>query len=68
MGSGLLGGMSRERFFLFASIGSFLWCKSILCVVDLEMGLSWWRRFFPWVPVYVVSLEIRLPMRGLMTL
>ena len=41
VGSGLLGGMSRERFFLYASTGSFLWCESIiLCTLGLEMELN----------------------------
>lgn len=48
-GSGVLGGMSRERFFLYASTGSFLWCESVsLCIVGLEMVLKWrYADFFP---------------------
>lgn len=40
-GCNLIGGISRERFFLYASTGSFVWCEPIiLCNVGLKMELN----------------------------
>ena len=56
-GSGRLGGMTRERFFLYAFAASYLWCECIILSVYSFDTESVMLRLFPWVFVYVIGLD-----------
>ena len=54
-GSGRLGGMTRERFFLYAFAGSYLWCECILLPTDSPLQMTLSRRYADFFPGYLCT-------------
>lgn len=54
-GSGRMGGMSRERFFLYAFAASYLWCKSIILPMCWPSEMTLNRCYADFVPGYLCT-------------
>ena len=52
-GTGYLGGVSRQRFFLCALVASYLWCEFIVLVTYLALGTMLRRRYTDFFPGYL---------------